>query len=83
MATIHCDVSTCQFNSRQKCTLGNIQINPGPVAASPDVLADNPVGYSGQPRAGYAAEYESYLEYAATQPGPSFSGAICSSFSPR
>ena len=85
MAVIHCEVSGCRFNARQRCTLTGIQIAVGSVTNSPlfDPLQSQADELAGYARRGYASEFLAYAEYAETvtelQPQP---GPICYSFAP-
>lgn len=82
MARIVCDVTACRFNSRQLCTLPGIQVGPAPVTVRPDVLGATASFYDGQLRAGYATEFEAYVEYAHHAHGNQEDGAACLSYSP-
>ncbi len=82
MATIACQVTTCRFNARQRCTLSAVQIGSGDVAVSSPVLDAVVSSDAGQLRAGYASEFESYAEYANSQVSQILPGAICTTFNP-
>lgn len=82
MARIVCDVTTCRFNSRNLCTLSGIQVGPAPVTVAPTVLGATASAYDGQLRAGYATEFEAYVDYAHEADGGRQDGAACLSYSP-
>ena len=85
MAVIHCEVSGCRYQSRQRCTLAGIQIAAGPVRTSniPETLESQVEALAGHSRRGYASEFLAYAEYAENmiEEGPQ-PGAICYSFAP-
>ena len=83
MALVYCDVTGCRFNGQQRCTLGEIAVAPGPVAEIAEVLGHDSSYYDGQLRAGYAEEFNAYVQYAETHPESIGPGALCRSYSPE
>jgi hypothetical protein len=83
MATIRCEVTTCRYNSARRCTLSQIQIGHQPAQPASTLTASIGTVYDGQPRAGYATEFEEYVAYALAQPGDGAEpGAACLSYAP-
>ena len=81
MSLVQCDVATCRFNRRVRCSLDTVRIVTGSVPAPPAVLGSRPVSGGLKVPAGYAEEFESYVTYADEQPVGAGGGAMCADFS--
>ena len=79
--TIICHATGCQFNARHACSLMRIRVGTTEVPVAPEVLGATSSAYDGQLRAGYAAEFEAYTDYAAEQTAGFREGAACLSYS--